>query len=424
MDLELRFISSLLGANRNEQSAYFQNAIPESIFNIRAKEIHWLYTFWRENKRLPTRSSFEARFRLSCPKSTDILKVSAQSVIDSGLFQNLKRVVETLKRNIDKGESMSDVVAYARRAVNDLQIFAPTQDDIQFGQTNLALNRYRELVRLLSADDQSMLIDTPWPTCNKLINFYQAGALIGLVARPYIGKTHCICNWAHHLMKKGTKSLFISKEMLSEQVLDRLEALEYELSFPDLKSGNLPPKELRRWLNARKKGLKYDFIISGDETLHGVGLDHVAQKIDQYKPQVVFIDGAYLLRVEGLSKSAQGNERLREMTSRFKAMAKALKIVLIVVFQVNRKGVEKGVSGGDLDTIYGTDTLGQDADGVFVLKGEPGAPNRLFKVAKGRDGNTGEFMINFDLSPPDFSELGPKFSAKSQNNKFKFKGIS
>jgi replicative DNA helicase len=405
MDLELRFISTLLRSNRNEQTSFFNQSLPESIFAQRGKEIHWLYQYWQQNQRLPSATIFETRFRLELPHSADLLKTTAQAVLDAALYRGLRDIVERTKKMVDNGQEMTETVNFFRSAAAGLNLSAPAFDDIDFGQSNLVLNRYRNLVRLLSADDQSMLIDTPWATCNKLINFYQAGDLICIAARPHLGKTWILCQWLIHLLRKGARCLCVSKEMPSERVADRLEAIEYQFSFPAMKSGSLPPRELRRWREARKKPLPYSLIISGDETIKGIGLIDVAQKIEHSKPTVVMVDGAYLLTVDGMNRNATATETLRAMSSRFKAMAKAMKVVLVVVFQLNRPAEDKkGVSRGTLSNIYGTDALGQDSDGVFLLNGEIGAPVRTFSVAKGRDGGTGDFIINFKLDPPDFSE--------------------
>jgi replicative DNA helicase len=210
-----------------------------------------------------------------------------------------------------------------------------------------------------------------------------------------------------YLVARGVNCLFLSKEMPTEQVCDRFESLIFGLSYSRFRSGALSPKEMRLWSLKRHRLTNLPLIISGDETLEGVGFSYIISKIQQYKPEVVFVDGAYLLSPEKVLTRAPLVERLACISRQFKAIAKATKTVIIEVVQMNRLAEsEEGIAKGSLITLYGSDTWGQDADWVMDISGVRGANTRRISLLKARESNIGSFMIKFILDPfPDFSEL-------------------
>jgi len=272
--------------------------------------------------------------------------------------------------------------------------------------SNVSLKRYLSTVRNQAAGG-SKVIDSPWPSLNKMIFFLRPEETVIVAARTSVGKTFWVINWAHYLASKGIKTLFITKEMSSEGISDRFECLKYGLPYAAFRSACLPPKLLRKWKRARQNDIEdYPLIISGEETIEGVGLEHVTSKIHQYDPEVVFIDGAYLINPEGLNKRASPVERFSYISNRAKAIAKAKKKIIFLVIQMNREAEHAdGAVKGSIKTIYGADAWAQDADYVFDLGGIRGSKQRTVTLLKGRESVIGEFNIRFQLDPPNFKEV-------------------
>ena len=133
----------------------------------------------------------------------------------------------------------------------------------------------------------------------------------------------------------------------------------------------------------------------------------------QLQPDVVFIDGAYLIRHE--SKN-QRWERLTYIAEGIKQrIAEDLDMPVIISYQFNRGADKKGADATLADIAY-TDSIGQLSSVVLGILEEESietSNSRKIKVLKGRDGQVGEFKINwnFDNGPNfmDFTEIEDEY---------------
>jgi len=254
-----------------------------------------------------------------------------------------------------------------------------------------------------------------------LLTFSRPGEVITLVARMGFGKTWAVLNWADHLARKGIKTLIVSKEMPSPQVADRLSAIRYRLDWEKFRSLSMDIDDLLIWKantiisEAREE---YPLIVSGEETLEGIGIEQVYSKIMKERPRVVIIDGAYLLTTKGVGKQAEDVQRFASISRAAKRIAKVTQTTIILVLQNNRSAEKTNKNGstfarGNLNTIYGSDAWGQDSDVVMELGGDRTADERVITVHKSRETRVGDIPINFKLSPyPNFT---PKTSLSSSS---------
>src|SRR5690606_15691573 len=100
--------------------------------------------------------------------------------------------------------------------------------------------------------------------------------------------------------------------------------------------------EFIQWVRLRKKPLPFELMITGDETIEGTGADYLVRKIEEYKCDVVFVDGAYLFtNVPGVHNRHNEIEKLTALTRFFKRLAKTTKTRVVAVTQQNRQGEDK-----------------------------------------------------------------------------------
>lgn len=405
-----KFLSSLLRANRTQQDAFYALQVPRVVFKEAQSEVRWVYDYRERNHRYPSVSSFKARFpNYNLPKTKDNVETAFQSIVDHHLYEELCDVVEKGRSMYSGGRNMSEVIGFMRKATQDISTFDTSYVDLDVSQSDVALKRYRQRVTDKIRGATSHL-PSPWKSFNELVGFSEPGEHNIITSRTSIGKTWFELVWADYLANLGERVLVVSKEMPTHQIGDRVECIRFRLSHPHFRKGTLPPRELARWKRERKH---YEvnnggsLIITGQETITGVGFSHIISKIQQYRPTVVFADGAYLIMPEGLSKNANGVERFTAISNTSKRLAMAFKVKWFSIIQVNRQAENKaGETTPSLKDIYGADAWAQDADNVVIIGGKRGAKTRTVSLAKGRESNVGEFSIKFELSPkPDLSEI-------------------
>ena len=118
----------------------------------------------------------------------------------------------------------------------------------------------------------------------------------------------------------------------------------------------------------------------------------------QLQPDLLIIDGAYLLRHPNvrLARHDRINTNVEDIKS---FLAEALNIPVVQTFQFNREATKKKtLDEVGLENIAGSDAIGQLSSVVLGLFEEESIETKLkrvIRVMKGRNGETGEFTINW-----------------------------
>jgi len=137
------------------------------------------------------------------------------------------------------------------------------------------------------------------------------------------------------------------QEVIKDHVFD---------TMADLKNDELMAQKHQPALlvvSDRKKGSKGD----------GGGVGWLAQKVRDFHPDIVFVDGMYLMKDDRTNSRSIDWKNVAHISQDLKMMAGDFDIPLVGVTQANR-GAEKS-KGEDLTELSYADALGQDADAVF-----------------------------------------------------------
>ena len=130
--------------------------------------------------------------------------------------------------------------------------------------------------------------------------------------------------------------------------------------------------------------------------------------VHQTQPDVLYVDGGYLLQAR--EKRIPRYERVSQTLEFLKQeISTALGVPVIVSYQFNKKGKDDK----ELENIGGSDTIGQISSIVIALYEKEEneaefATRKKVDIIKGRNGEQGEFMINWTFDKPpfmDFSEI-------------------
>lgn len=426
-----KFIYSLLRSNKSQQDSFYAMQVPRVVFKECQSEIRWIYDYKDKNKFYPSLSTFTSRFpNTPLPKTKDNVETAFQTVLDQHLFGEVAGLVDKAKDMYSGGHSMSEVIGFMRKASQEISTFDTGYIDMDVRKSDSAFKRYKARVSA-KIKGHSNHSPSPWPTYNDLVGYSEPGEHNIITSRTSIGKTWFALNWADHYVKLDETVLIVSKEMPTHQLGDRYECLKFGISYPDFRNGTLDPKLLARWVRDRKKfvinGNQFAggrLIITGQETITGVGFSHIISKIQQYRPTVLFVDGAYLITPESVGRSASSVEKFTAISNTMKRICMAFKLIGFSIIQVNRDAENKqGETTPSLKNIYGADAWAQDCDNCFIIGGKRGSKTRIGSLAKGRESNIGEFSVKFELSPrPDFSELRT-LKSLSEGGSVDFQGV-
>ena len=130
----------------------------------------------------------------------------------------------------------------------------------------------------------------------------------------------------------------------------------------------------------------------------------VAAEIEKHKPDVVLIDGVYLM--EDDQQARDDWLRVAHITRDLKKLAKRINKPIIINTQADKKSNKK--TGPSLDTVMYTQAIGQDSDDVYALYRDEVmlSDNELgLVIRKQREGGLGKVIFNWDFNTMDFGEI-------------------
>jgi len=237
----------------------------------------------------------------------------------------------------------------------------------------------------------------------------QRGALVIVGARPSHGKTALALQLAAEIARSHCVGL-ISLEMPTSDLYDRLLA-------------SLGRESIGR-LKRPARGLDWDRVTAAvqrlqDRRLHVV--DRAGLNIRQVRSlarglkrrhglDVLAVD--YLGLMPGLDPRQPRTYQLGEISTGLKALAKELGIAVIGLAQVNRGVADRADQTPMLSDLRDSGSLEQDADVVALLHrpevakpdlGDDFAGYALLRVAKNRQGATGDVHLEYDGPRTTFS---------------------
>src|SRR4029434_3707874 len=170
--------------------------------------------------------------------------------------------------------------------------------------------------------------------------------MIVIAARPSMGKTALAMNIAEHVAinEKLPVGVF-SLEMSSQQLVQRLLCSRARVNLQKVRDGFLGERDFPSLTAAASKLAEAKIFIDDSASLTILELRAKTRRLKaQQDVQLVIVDYLQLLR--STSRRAQDNRQLEisEISAGLKALAKELKIPVIVVAQLNRHPEQR--SGG------------------------------------------------------------------------------
>lgn len=343
------------------------------------------------------------------------LNALAQSVPSAA---NMRRYAEIVREKSVLRSIISFSSAAADEAWNSIDVSA-TLDRVAALCGNLERHHVRQEAQPLSnlvpaalerinaraEGRQTPGIPTGIKPLDRLINGLGPGKLIGLAARPSIGKSSASRGIGLHASRLGHKTLLLSQEMPQEEVVDCVLAGLASVDSQHIQTGKLGRDEWSALVEATETASTLPFYIDDQGSLSLADIRAKARTIKGL--QLLILD--YLQLSRSTLKGATTNDQVAEISKGLKALAMELKIPVLVLSQLNRD-VEKRVDREpQLSDLRDSGAIEQDLDIAILLWTVPefddGARRIVgWKVAKHRGGPKGAFGMEFDAPRYRWSE--------------------
>jgi len=222
-------------------------------------------------------------------------------------------------------------------------------------------------------------IPFPWHELNVETQGLQNGQYFVIYGRPGSMKTWVALYMAvHAYMHSHRRVLYYTREMPNLQIAQRVAAAMCSVDYRAFKNGTLQP-ELFAYVQqvlqhlmageemvAKTSGHQPAFIITADRSANGGGVGWLQAKIKELQPDIVFVDGVYLMRDDRSNQRTTDWKNILHISQDLRQTALGVNIPVVAITQANKQSDK--VKGADFVDMAFTDAFNQDADAVFKTK--------------------------------------------------------
>lgn len=236
-----------------------------------------------------------------------------------------------------------------------------------------------------------------------------SGGMMGGDIITYVGKTgtlksYFLLNDALYAHAQGYRAMFFSMEMPLLQCGRRIISLRSKVNYTRLRLGRVSYfgiDKIQQEVSEMSQEVPFHLISGG---IFGT-VDKFYAQVKHYQPDIVFLDGAYLLRPTAGNNRGKGWEKATNVLENLKHISLAEDIPIVISYQFNR------AAPGTLEGIAVTSTVSQLSSIVLATEEEEQNNNNMqsvqyknIKVLKGREGETGKIKIELDFNNMNFRQ--------------------
>ena len=241
-----------------------------------------------------------------------------------------------------------------------------------------------------------------------------AGNLIIIAGKTSMGKTALALQIADNTVRTGGAALVLSMEMSSQEVMDRLVSWDTRIPLAEIIRGTQDPNVDVALGRMSTRPL----FIDDSPSLSVMDVRSKARNIQrQHGLALLVVDYLQLMSGEGETRNAV----VESISRGLKAIAKELRIPVIALSQLSRKGDERADRRPILSDLRDSGAIEQDADVVMFVHREIQARPSAYEwkglgeilIRKHRQGATGDVHVTFVDSLVRFENFAGEWPAEN-----------
>ena len=324
---------------------------------------------------------------------------------------------ELLRRTIDcargieddcyKDEDAYTVVSRAEQSVFSLC----DEDAITQPWAETVCGNAVRIDSIVNGNGSFMGIPSGYHNMDEILLGFKESEMTILAARPSMGKTALALNIAERIALGQTSDRtprpvgVFSLEMSADSLVLRMLCSHAKVPSHALTRGMISSGQHRRINEAAQVLSKAPIYVDDTGGLEIEGLRARARRlVKKNEVAIIIIDYLQLVRLKGLEHRSR-NEEVSAVSASLKAMAKELRIPIVVLSQLSRAPENDGQRKPRMSDLRDSGSIEQDADVVCLLR----RPCKLARdeenddetlavveVAKHRNGPTGDIRLNFE----------------------------
>jgi replicative DNA helicase len=265
----------------------------------------------------------------------------ARIVRDNAMLRRLLRASYDIQARVHSHEALPrDLVDMAERAILEVAHEDSRKDFLPIG--DLLSSELEKLERL--SREGKAITGTPsgFDDLDAITGGFQPGNLIILAARPSMGKSALMANFAENAALDTNKAVALfSLEMSEGELAQRFVASQASIRGDDLRKGKVPPSRWPKILQASNRLAQSPLYIDDSSDLSVLDVRAKSRRLAQQHADglgLILIDYLQLMRASGSVENRV--EQIGQISRGLKTLARELDVPVIALSQLNR-GVEQ-----------------------------------------------------------------------------------
>jgi replicative DNA helicase len=288
----------------------------------------------------------------------------AHIVKEKSVLRGLIHATHAIQQTALEAEEDADAVLDQAESA----IFQIAEDRVRAGLVSMkdvVQESIGRLERVMAEGKRVTGLATGYGQLDNLTSGLQPSELVILAARPSVGKTALALNIAENAAAYGAKVAIFSLEMSKESLLMRLLASQARVDAHKFRTGHFSKEDWRQMTHTLAQISNTPLWIddSGSATVTEIGAKARRLKRDKGLSLVV-VD--YLQLIAARGRFSNRNEEVSSITRGLKALAKELKVPVLVLSQLTR-APERETRAPQLADLRESGAIEQDADVVLFI---------------------------------------------------------
>lgn len=365
----------------------------------------WILEYNTKHGSVPSERAFSAAFG-----DVDIEDTSAETF--SGLFEELldayktRVVADTMTQamaTLDK-DDVNGALSVLSKGLQTAS--AETTKLRDFNIIQGWEERYQRYQEMRENPNALRGIPTGFAGLDRITHGFRPQQWIVMVGEQKRGKSLFELIMANACHVHGLCPQFVSFEMSAEEQTSRYDALSAKVPYDRILSGQLSDKEMDRIYRAMilRKNMQPFHMSEDTSSLTTVGA--LAGKIQENRPDALYIDGIYLMDDEN-GEPKGSPQALTNISRGLKRLAQKFEIPVIGTTQVlSWKLGNKRTRAITADAIGYTSAFAQDADLILGVERNPDIEDQaIIRVVEARTAPRAEIHVQWDFSTMEFEEV-------------------
>lgn len=365
----------------------------------------WLLEFHREHGAVPTERVLEKEYGgiTLYDSSDETFSRLSEEIFDAYRKRCIMDALQPAITSLNDDDVSAAVIALTSGLQKAAVETARLRDVDIIQNWENRINRYDEMRNTPNA---LRGIPTGFHGLDKITHGLRPQQFVVFAGEPKRGKSLFALILANSAHIHGKRPLFVSFEMSIEEQEARYDSLISKVPYTRILSGDLDNKDMikiRKALSIRKN--MQPFVFSED-TSSLTTISALASKVREYNPDVLFVDGVYLMDdEEGEPKGSP--QALTNITRGLKRLAQRFDIPVVSTTQVlSWKLQNRKTRAVTADAIGYTSSFAQDADLVLGVERNPDIDDQaIIRVVLARTAPTGEVHVKWDWNTMEFEEV-------------------